>query len=435
MALRKISLIFFDYVPLSVWAGIFLFSLSSEAFGKEGDKERKYDSARAAQFAPPPRVPATIAPSVEALDQQIARGVKFLLDDQNPDGSWGSYRMSKGMNVACPVPAGAMAYHCATTALDILALCACAPEDPRVQVSLDKAQAWLLETLPKMGRSDDYIFYDMWAHSYGIQALCALAQTVSPESQTYALLKKECKSQMDKLFLNVSGDGGWGYIERDGRSYHPNAASTSFCTATALIALRDARNVFGLEGNRKIIAKAVKYLYNMRTPAGTYLYSNSHLMHPNVPINLHTGSLARTPACNAALRAFGHKQMGQKEIRDGLEWLWARGGWLDMARKKPIPHESFAQNSGYFFFYGYFYAAECINMLDQAERARHAAFLTRVLLPLQEKSGAWWDYPLYNYHKQYGTGYALYSLALVREILYGSRYRTDAAFPPREGNG
>ena len=34
---------------------------------------------------------------------------------------------------------------------------------------------------------------------------------------------------------------------------------------------------------------------------------------------------------------------------------------------------------------------------------------------LQEKDGSWWDYPLYNYHQQYGTAYALMSLARCRE--------------------
>jgi hypothetical protein len=32
------------------------------------------------------------------------------------------------------------------------------------------------------------------------------------------------------------------------------------------------------------------------------------------------------------------------------------------------------------------------------------------MLPLQEKDGSWWDYPLYNYHQSYGTAYVLMSL-------------------------
>ena len=36
--------------------------------------------------------------------------------------------------------------------------------------------------------------------------------------------------------------------------------------------------------------------------------------------------------------------------------------------------------------------------------------LAAIVVPLQEKDGSWWDFPLYNYHQQYGTAFALMSL-------------------------
>jgi len=33
---------------------------------------------------------------------------------------------------------------------------------------------------------------------------------------------------------------------------------------------------------------------------------------------------------------------------------------------------------------------------------------------VQEKDGSWWDFPLYNYHQQYGTAFALMSLGKCR---------------------
>jgi hypothetical protein len=33
----------------------------------------------------------------------------------------------------------------------------------------------------------------------------------------------------------------------------------------------------------------------------------------------------------------------------------------------------------------------------------------------QEKDGSWWDFPLYDYHQQYGTAFALLSLARCRK--------------------
>lgn len=378
-----------------------------------------------AEVAPVPHVPNVVAPSVDAMDEQIEKGVKFLLQTQNADGSWGDHGMTKGLNVLCPVPGGAMAFQAAVTSLDVLGLSNCAPEDAQVQVALDKAETWLLANLGKLRRPDTSTILNFWGHAYGVRALCALSQRVSNASQAYAKLKAECQNQVDKLMMYSDGGGGWGYYEFKDTSTRPNGNPTSFCTATGLLALKDAELTFGIKGDKKVINKAIKFLYNQRTPSGSYLYSYGHYLAPQRDINAHTGSLARTPACNAALYAYGHKKITRQIVEDGLDWLWARGGWLDMARMKPVPHESFAKNAGYFFYYAYFYAAEDIKVLDAEKQKRHSSYLTRTLLPLQQKDGSWWDYPLYNYHKAYGTGYSLYSLAHAREVLYGAKFKTQ----------
>ena len=61
------------------------------------------------------------------------------------------------------------------------------------------------------------------------------------------------------------------------------------------------------------------------------------------PINRHTGSLARTPAGDLALMRDDPAFISRRQLEDGLERIWSRGGWLSLAVKKPIPHESFAQ--------------------------------------------------------------------------------------------
>ena len=85
--------------------------------------------------------------------------------------------------------------------------------------------------------------------------------------------------------------------------------------------------------------------------------------------------------------------ISRSQLEDGLERIWSRGGWLSLAVKKPIPHESFAQNAGYFFYYGYYYAARCLEEVAPGHLARHAAHLASDLLPMQEEDGSWWDYP------------------------------------------
>ncbi len=376
---------------------------------------------KANRITPLVRQPDTIAPSAQAIDETIDRGVAFLLSSQNADGSWGSYRKTFSANVLCEPPGGPLAFQAAVTALDVMGLSCCAPESSQVQLSLDRAEKWLLENLPRLRRPDDITLLNIWGHSYGIRALCSLSRRVSPESQSYALLKAECRNQINRLMDIGDAGGGWGYYEFDATSRRPNGNPTSFCTATALLALKEAEQTFRLKGNEKIIGKAVKFLSSQRTPEGTYLYSSELSIDPAMHINRPIGSLARTVAANAALHAYGYEGITTEVVEDGLDWLWSKGSWLDAARKKNIPHESFAGNSGYFFYYGYFYASMDVTMLPAERRARHSAFLTRALLPLQEKDGSWWDYPLYDYHKAYGTGYSLLALGAAREYLYGAR--------------
>jgi hypothetical protein len=70
--------------------------------------------------------------------------------------------------------------------------------------------------------------------------------------------------------------------------------------------------------------------------------------------------------------------------------------------------------AGYFFYYGHYYAALCADQLD-ADRARgYKEQLAAIIIPLQEKDGSWWDYPLYDYHQAYGTAFALMTLARCR---------------------
>ena len=54
--------------------------------------------------------------------------------------------------------------------------------------------------------------------------------------------------------------------------------------------------------------------------------------------------------------------------------------------------------------------------LPEADRPFYQEHLAKVLLPLQEKDGSWWDYPLYNYHYSYGTAYALMSLKRAQKL-------------------
>jgi hypothetical protein len=114
--------------------------------------------------------------------------------------------------------------------------------------------------------------------------------------------------------------------------------------------------------------------------------------------------------CNLALRLWGDAQITDEVISVWLDRLFARNLWLEMGRKRPIPHESHFLVAGYFFYFGHFYAARCIDLLPTEQQPPHRAQLANLLLRLQEKDGSWWDFPFYDYHQQYGTAMAVMSL-------------------------
>ena len=101
-----------------------------------------------------------------------------------------------------------------------------------------------------------------------------------------------------------------------------------------------------------------------------------------------------------------------------LEWLQRledRNGWLDIGRKRPVPHEAWFAVAGYFFYYGHYYAACGIHLLPEGEREASRRLVADLIVPLQEKDGSWWDFPFYSYHQPYGTAFAVMTLARCRE--------------------
>ena len=400
-------------VTVCLWAGL----LSLEA-SEPWETATQHFTQGKRDSIPIPRVPEVPPPAEEDLDRSIERGVRFLLDHQNKDGSWGDHTRTKGINIFCPYPSGPLAFQAGSTGLCVIGLNASPyAQTPEVQQAIEKAVQYMFEKLPRLKRGDTLSVYDVWGHAYTLEAACALAAKLPRDSKRYEELKNFARDRIRALDALADVNGGWGYLTFEVFTKRPAGIPTSFLTGTVFIAYKDAEEVFGLKSDPKVFRRSFRLLQKMRTPNGTYVYSRDHLRYSTTPINRHTGSLARTPACDWALRRYDPSLISILQLEDGLERLWSRSGWLAMALKKPYPHESFAQNSGYFYYYGYYYAARCLEDLPREQLSRHAAFISKGVLPLQEKNGCWWDYPLYNYHPYYGTGYALYSLSRVRDIL------------------
>ena len=185
-------------------------------------------------------------------------------------------------------------------------------------------------------------------------------------------------------------------------------------TGTVLVSLADAREC-GVEIPEKIVKRGIASLIRQRRPNGSFAYGE-YTANRARAINHSAASLGRSQVCHLAMGLWGDTQYAtQQEYKDWLNRLVARIGWLDIGRKRPVPHESWFHVAGYFYYYAHYYAARVIDELDDPEAQKvFANHLTAILLELQESDGSWWDYPLYDYHPYYGTGMAICTLVRCR---------------------
>jgi hypothetical protein len=220
-------------------------------------------------------------------------------------------------------------------------------------------------------------------------------------------------AQIDLLRRYETVDGGWGYYDFSVGAKRPAASSTSFVSATVLIAFHEARQL-GVAVPDDLVKRAMASIHRQRKSDHTYLYSESQKWRPMWDISRPGGSLGRSQACNLALRLWGDPAISDGVLTNWLGRLVERNNWLSFGRKRPVPHESWFLVAGYFFYYGHYYAALCTEQLPASEARPYQSRLAAILLPLQEKDGSWWDFPFYDYHQPYGTAFALMSLARCR---------------------
>jgi len=405
-------------LPLAVLANAAAASSPAESAGSAqlSAATRQAATSSAGALVIPPLQAVQPVPAAE-YNAAIKRGVEYLLASQNADGSWSSHATGRPFEVFAPGYGSPLAFRVASSGLCCAALLKADADNPKVRESAKRCVEYLLTNMPRLARPDLRTIYNVWGHAYGLRGLCMAKRVFKDDEALQKRLQACASEQFERLAKFADIGGGWSYLDFNSPTERPSGKPTSFTTATTMLAINEAQREFGLKFDANIYRVALKSLLSQRSRFGTYVYSMDHRLRPGKPINGVAGSLARNPGCNLAVFEAGDKTVSVKNIEESLQLLWARGAWLDIARKKPIPHEAPAQNSGYFFYYGYYYAAWCLPLMPEQSRKQHAWHLMRVLLPLQEKMGDWWDYPLYNYSRAYGTGYALFSMAQAREIV------------------
>jgi hypothetical protein len=361
---------------------------------------------------------AEAAPSMQEIDASIRRGVDFLIADQNPDGSWGGPTQTKGLNIYAPVPGAHHAMRAGTTGLALAGLLDAQDQRDDAIDAVETAASWVATELPKLRRAEGTTTYNCWGHAYGLRALTRLHRREQDPARKMELARL-AQQQIDLANRYEEINGGWGYLDIfDGlATQKPSGLPTAFTTATMLLAMAEARDAMDVKPDAGVVERSLRSIRMQRTPDFSYTYSFPFRMRPRNPINLPAGSLARSQSCNACLRIFGDAAVTDAVLTTWADRFLDREGFLDIGRKRPVPHETHFQISGYFYYYGVFYFTESVRLLPESSRAPYAQRLAALLLKRQEKDGSWWDYPLYDYHQPYGTGYALMALSWCRETM------------------
>ena len=357
------------------------------------------------------RSAAVAVPEAE-IDAAVARGRAFLVRSQNADGSFGSAERTKDLNIMAGVGSH-LGFRAATTALAVQGLIEEDDGSPAVAAAIERGERWLLDHLPDVRRDDPTMIYNVWAHAYGIQALVAMHGRRPDDAARRERIVSLIRGQQEKLGRYESAQGGWGYYDFTAGTQRPASSSTSFVNATVLIALHDAKGI-GVEPPEKLVRRAVEATEAQMLPDFSYLYGSYLKWQPRRAVNRPGGSLGRSQACNLALRLWGDERITDAVLEEWIDRLIVRNGWLELGRKRPIPHESFFQVAGYFYFYGHYYAARVLEVLPVEVADGYRGNLARIILDAQDADGSWWDYPLYDYHQPYGTGYALMTLHRCR---------------------
>jgi hypothetical protein len=357
--------------------------------------------------------------TLAAVEAAMTRGVDFLVGKQNADGSFGSARRTKGLNIYAPLPGAQDAYLAGTSGLAISGLIDAQDSRPEVKAAIEKGEKWVFSKLPELRRADPTTTYNAWGHAYGLRAISRLYQCAAGDAPRQSALRALAQQQVGLADRYEYLNGGWGYLHvfESLHTQKPTGITTSFTTASVLLAMHEARETMGITLDEKVVESSLESIRRQQFPDFTYAYSHSHRLAPQLEINRRNGSLGRSQACNAALRAFG-----DPKITDAVLTTWADNfiefeRWLDHGRKKPVPHESTFQIAGYFYYYGIYYFTVSAQNLPEGKQHELAKSLARIILTRQEKDGSWWDYPLYDYGQSYGTGYALMSLKWCREAM------------------
>jgi len=345
--------------------------------------------------------------SREEIQPTLDRAVEYLLSTQHADGQWG-WGVQDTLADSGFSPEAYYDYNYAANALACMAM-AEVGETPEVRAALERSIDWMCTTRnPK--RPSDWDADNIWVALYGSVCMVRLADDSRFQEEPWAgKIRERGEIFVDLLERNQIPEGGWAYYDDPPYTRRPKWA-TSFCTALVLPSLRRAHELGWLE-EAAVFERAARVVERCALPNGAYSYNVTIVPSAGgESINNIKGSLGRTQVCNWARFLGGDPRMTLERVREGVDAFFEHHRFLDVARMRPIPHEAYYANAGYFYFFAHYYAALAIELLPEAEREDYHARLRPHLAKVQYSDGSSTDFLGAGYQKVAGTAYTILSL-------------------------
>ncbi len=345
----------------------------------------------------------------------LDKALVYLLAQQEEDGAFGHWRFSSSPDDKnWMVPEQHYAFQVACTGITCVTLM---DLGDLLSEEGEKALERALDNICIQGRRKRIANWDtdnLWGYVYVLEAVArALAE---PEPRFGEERRQRLRKLGEDLIVILgnyqSPDGGWAYYDDPPYTRRPTWG-TSFVTASLLLIFEQCEEV-GLAVPDQMQQRGLRALRRTRLPNGAYDYNIAPIQSTRnlLSINQIKGSLCRIQVGNLALRRLGEPgEVTDQNIVTGLEQLIRHHKFISLSRGRIYPHEAYYANSGYFFFYGHYYASDVIRQLPWNLREQWWPVICQKILETQETDGSMWDYAFFTYHRIYGTAWSISVLA------------------------
>jgi hypothetical protein len=391
------------WIAFAMAAGV----AAAGARGEPADGVPAMDGA-AADAAPAPVGPPS-PPVADDVSRAVEQGIAFLLGAQEGEGNaeWpyeGVYR------VRGRIPIG---YRIGGTGIvaEALVLLPGFATDARRKEAVARACRFVCDGIREPLMNPEYdAGYDVrgWGYCYGARMLLALrarqavppgmADTVDAALRWY--LKAIERTEIPQV-------GGWNYARQPG--IDTPCPMSPFMTAPCLAVLFEAKRQ-GLEVDPAVVDRALAALERCRTGDGNFAYSAERAARD--PARTIPGAIGRMTCGEATLMRAGRAEA--EDVRRAVHAFLDHWRELEKRRQQQGTHVPPYGVAPYYFFFGFWHAADAVELLPEEERPDLRRQLAHLLFMVRDADGTW-DDRVFPRSRNFGTAMAL--TALLRPAL------------------